>query len=448
MENCSIAGKLIGCIVRDEIFAELSLECNAIRLTSSNEKEVLTGEPLDLLLYQSPPLKKYDDIETLTSLCKRRKIPCVYWDTDGLVIFAANLQSIRLFDYVFTTDKALIEKYKSLLCHNRVFHLPKAVPPIRFNEALRQSAGDCELKTQLYSAINARRCLGRLQQRLAGLTQHNNELDILAKSCDEDISKSCLVAIRNAYACNTYGDLIVKLLKITGVIKNCPEPDGVSVIAIAKSSDEVEAVVSNYERQAYPVKELIIAACENCKNTSHIYNNHAMADEIAFLEACGSSVEILNKAVKLCRYKYISVFEINNCYCRNFLSDLMLCFKYTDADIAGKGEYYCYDKAADRLALNNLNGDYCYTQQIAPYSGIIKKNVFDKIKFDGKSADIYSNMVGDAINSGFTVFSADRYNYAKSCVQCKQSGVINLSQWLKSSPLPENEISFISKISF
>jgi hypothetical protein len=71
----------------------------------------------------------HPDLEALTSWCRSRDIPTVFWNKEDPVNFDRFQASATLFDHVFTTDGDCIPRYRELLGHDRVSVLPFAAQP-------------------------------------------------------------------------------------------------------------------------------------------------------------------------------------------------------------------------------------------------------------------------------------------------------------------------------
>ncbi len=66
----------------------------------------------------------------LLEYAKKRGIPTVFWDKEGLVHFDRFINAARHFDHVFTVDADTIPKYKEVMGQNASVHvLPFAVQP-------------------------------------------------------------------------------------------------------------------------------------------------------------------------------------------------------------------------------------------------------------------------------------------------------------------------------
>lgn len=73
-----------------------------------------------------------DGLRDILGWCREHKVPTASWDTDP-ARSAPFLDVLRLFDHVFTPDLDRVADYKRALGHDRVWLLPFAVQPKRFN---------------------------------------------------------------------------------------------------------------------------------------------------------------------------------------------------------------------------------------------------------------------------------------------------------------------------
>lgn len=153
--------KLTVATVLDEFSKEgFSNEFNLIDLDPENCIEKLKESNVDLLFIESAwracnmkwrlavnkgntrkaSIKK---IEELTNYCKKQNIPTLFWSKEDPPHFSRFFPYTKYFDYIATTDRNCVKRYKKLLKHNNVFVLPFAAQP----------------KIHKYSSLGGRVCL-------------------------------------------------------------------------------------------------------------------------------------------------------------------------------------------------------------------------------------------------------------------------------------------------
>jgi spore maturation protein CgeB len=78
--------------------------------------------------------KPRSKIRELINYCKEKKLKTVFWNKEDPANYRIFIETARLFDYIFTTDKAIIHKYKKNLGYDKsVFALPFAAQPVIHN---------------------------------------------------------------------------------------------------------------------------------------------------------------------------------------------------------------------------------------------------------------------------------------------------------------------------
>jgi glycosyltransferase involved in cell wall biosynthesis len=193
---------------------------------------------------------------------------------------------------------------------------------------------------------------------------------------------------------------------------------GVSIITCTNKLDHIDNIFANYERQEYEYKELIVILyndrlnLEEWREKAKGHPNVAVyqLDEKEPLGVC------LNYGIERARFKYISKFDDDNYYGPAFLEDLMNAFEYTDAAIVGKCAHYLYFEDGDILAVKFEDREHCYTEFVAGSAIIIKREVFDKVRFPSdRSVGEDTQFLQDSVKNGFKIYAADRFNY--TCVR-------------------------------
>ncbi len=115
----------------------LKYECDLIQLSIYSYKEIIMNEKPHFLLVGSAwegkngewtgrIIYKNNLLRDLVALCKKMKIPTVFWSKEDPVNFKYFIEAAKLFDYIFTADSDSIKKYNSFCKHNNIFVLPHA----------------------------------------------------------------------------------------------------------------------------------------------------------------------------------------------------------------------------------------------------------------------------------------------------------------------------------
>ena len=119
-------------------------ECILTELTPNNWKEEMIKANPDFLFLESAWEGKDKlwygkinhcsaEIYELTDYCHENNIPVVFWNKEDPIYTDTFMNTARCADIVFTTDVECVQKYKTELGHNNVYHLHFAAQPKTHN---------------------------------------------------------------------------------------------------------------------------------------------------------------------------------------------------------------------------------------------------------------------------------------------------------------------------
>src|SRR5699024_4909676 len=77
--------------------------------------------------------EQHKDIRQLIEFAQTLKIPVVFWNKEDPVHYDRFIETAKLCDYVFTTDKGRVKQYMRDCMHNNVDALPFAAQPKTHN---------------------------------------------------------------------------------------------------------------------------------------------------------------------------------------------------------------------------------------------------------------------------------------------------------------------------
>ena len=132
-------------VIMDEFtLASYEPECSLLELTPDEWKEQLEWFQPDLLFIESAWngkdkkwYRKIDrsssEIYELTTYCHEKCIPVVFWNKEDPIYTDQFMTTASMADYVFTTDIDCVQRYKTELGHDNVFHLHFAAQPTIHN---------------------------------------------------------------------------------------------------------------------------------------------------------------------------------------------------------------------------------------------------------------------------------------------------------------------------
>ena len=188
---------------------------------------------------------------------------------------------------------------------------------------------------------------------------------------------------------------------------------GISIIIATMRENCMENVFNNYKRQDFQNKEMIIVLNNDKMNLNkwskeagkHKNVNVFKLDEKITLGEC------LNFGVFKSKYDFIAKFDDDDYYGSKYLSDSMKAFRLTDADVVGKATSFVYFKKSKILAIRCLGNEYKYVKHMDGCTFIIKRSVFDKIKFADIPRAIDVQFSKDCIRNGLKIYSTNKYHH-------------------------------------
>ena len=119
-------------------------ECQLTELTPDAWRQEMESADPELLFIESAWQGKdklwqgkvnhcTSEVYELTEYCHEKNIPVIFWNKEDPVYTDVFMDTARRADVVFTTDIDCIEKYKTELGHDRVYHMHFAAQPIVHN---------------------------------------------------------------------------------------------------------------------------------------------------------------------------------------------------------------------------------------------------------------------------------------------------------------------------
>lgn len=202
------------------------------------------------------------------------------------------------------------------------------------------------------------------------------------------------------------------ILDLRKKFKDCNKP-GVSMIVSTNKIKYIKNIFTNYLRCNYANKELIIILNNNKLNIDD-YNKEAekyknirvyQLDEDISLGYC------MNYGVEVSKYNYLAKIDDDDYYGENYILDAVNTFRYTDADVIGKASYFVYYEKYNSIGIMNANYNDKYTPYIAGSTFVIKRKVFEKVKFRDMSLSEDSYFISDCVKANINIYSGHRYNY-------------------------------------
>ena len=259
-------------------------------------------------------------------------------------------------------------------------------------------------------------------------------LDLLLKN-KELRDRQALLGVREVLRKHTYKHRLRHITEKLGLEEGPDITPGVTVITSTNRPGSFENIISNYSRQSYLNKELVIILNNDKMDLQQWEDKASLWDNVRVYQLAETKTlgECLNYGVSRARFDYVTKFDDDNYYAGEFIGDLMDAFSYADAEIVGKYSYYAY--LADRkiLAVRFPGYEHRYVDFLSGSAMIVKKTVFDKVSFTNKSLGEDTDFLKECVKAGIKLYSADRFNYVcfRQPLTAKHSWNINDDEYLR-----------------
>jgi len=357
-------------------------ECRLLVLTEENWQQLLSTQAPGFLLCQ--PLingngeteqlwpRQETDYKAITDFCRTYGIPTVYWDTAGPTCFPYNKNNALLFDHLFVSDPSWMALYGKA-GRPEVHFLPRGIARSTLSP----------IKTACFAPG------------------------------DTMMTKPALRVLRENMSTQTLTHRIGTILSVLGVPDKFRSAGGVTVITATNKQGYMQNIFSNYDRQTYEPKELVVLLNNDSLDLAQWQARAALSKNVRVfrIDACRPLGHCLNHAIDNSSLPYVTKMDDDNYYAPDFLTDLVNGFYYADAEIVGKLSYFIYLESSKTLILMCPGMEHRYVNFVSGSALVIKRSVFDAVRFSDVPVGSDSVFLSACVKQGVRLYSADRYNY-------------------------------------
>ena len=121
--------------------------------------------------------------------------------------------------------------------------------------------------------------------------------------------------------------------------------------------------------------------------------------------------ERFNYAASHARGEYIAKMDDDDFYFKHYISDMLIPFSFGNYAMTGKKELYMYLSGSNCIVERFHNHRHRSSDFIAGPTFVIKKSVFDGIKFDARNTGEDSTFIKNVLAAGHEIYSTDPYNF-------------------------------------
>jgi hypothetical protein len=211
---------------------------------------------------------------------------------------------------------------------------------------------------------------------------------------------------------HTYGHRVDQVLTALGIATVTP-PQRVSVLAPTNRPEFLDNLLTNFSRQREVAAELVVLTNSDRFDRADVDRRLAgVAGARALHLAEGMTMgECLNAGLAATDARFVAKFDDDDQYGPYYLHDALLVHRFIDAAIVGKKTFFAYLEASDETVLRFPGNEFIAANRVSGSTMLIDRAVFGDVHFAALNLGEDIDLCERAIDRGFVVFSADRFNY-------------------------------------
>jgi spore maturation protein CgeB len=297
--------------------------------------------------------------------------------------------------------------YKGILNVNTVTDSPTMFSR-RVFEAL--ACGTPVISTK---SVGMEKMLGKIVKLTHNKSETSEFIEKLL-SDEEDRQRLAHLGYRYVHQNHTYKHRLNFMLDKLKIVKEGKDTQPlVSVISAINRPNDLDNCLKNYARQTYENRELLLIIDSKKFDISEVLLKVNKLTNARVFESDRSLGECLNLGIDNAQGDYITKCDSDDIYGPNFLADLILPFTYTDAAIVGKWTHHMYLEGSNQLIVRFPNNEHKYVQLVMGTAMILKKEVFEKVRFPDRRVGEDTVFLRNCTQAGFKIWSTDKYNFVQ-----------------------------------
>ncbi len=214
---------------------------------------------------------------------------------------------------------------------------------------------------------------------------------------------------------HTYSDRTDRILERIGLPALGRIQPGCTVVCVSNRPDRLAHALENFDRQSYGGKHLLFVTNSGAFDIDELDKRIASIPRARWIAADPDLTlgECLNLAIDQLDTAFVAKMDDDDLYGDDYLADLMTAFLYSEADIVGKGGYYCHVAGRDETWLRGAYREFKYGEYVAGGTIVASVEAIDDLRFQAVPRGTDTRFLKDAAAAGLRIFSADRFNFVQ-----------------------------------
>ncbi|WP_420111367.1 glycosyltransferase family 2 protein [Pseudactinotalea sp.] len=188
----------------------------------------------------------------------------------------------------------------------------------------------------------------------------------------------------------------------------------VSVVVPSNRPHQMANVFANVGRQRHPVElVLVLHGIDLDENDLRERANQAGVTRLVIVPADVSLTLglCMNLGIEAASGSYVAKVDDDNYYGPEFVGDLVDAVACSGADIVGKWAHFVWLRSSGAVVLRYPDAEYRRERRVQGGSMLFSTDVVRSLRFSDIPRAVDSDILDRALERGYRIYSADRYNY-------------------------------------
>lgn len=215
-------------------------------------------------------------------------------------------------------------------------------------------------------------------------------------------------AQRTIWENHTYSHRAARLLEVIGFESdnNATQKPRVSVIMPTMRPEKLAKAIEQIRAQRGVELEVLVA-------THGFSVEEGRFAGVKFFEFSKETPlgACLNALVEETQGLYIAKMDDDDLYGPNYLRDQINALRYSGATVVGKQASYLYIESTEEVIIRKKWREHMWSDMVLGATIVAERSVFESIKFKEVTHGEDTAFLGDVLENGGRIYSADRFNY-------------------------------------